>query len=662
MSSFKLHGLLALTAFTLGSCPLLAAESPAPATAASNQDAVNKWIGVLKSDASRKEKADACRELARVGTRDAIGVLAELLHNPELSHMARYALEPIPDPMVEVALRRALESLGANSPQVVGVIGSIGVRRDANAVPQLVKLLRVDNPEVVSAASRSLGSIGTSAAARALMEAWANTPAPRCYGYAEGLFRAAEALVAKGQQAEAIAIYDRLRRSQAPHQVRAGGLRGAILARGEEGLSLLRSALHDDELVMFDAALRTSMEIPGREVTMLLTQECDERQSADRKVLLLQELGRRADPVGVYHLQRMAKSATQPQVVRVAALKALPQIGAPEVLDPLLATLNDKDRAVSQAALAGLGGLQGAEVDAAVTRMMESNDTAKRLVGFDLAARRRMLSSLPILIKAAGAEDGKVRSAAFKRLGELATVKELPSLLDLLEQGRDVDAAEEAIAALGVRLEHPEECADPAIARLGNAKPASKAALLRVLAVFGGDKALASVCRAVEDPNSDVRNAAVRVLCDWKSDAAAAEVLKLAKSATSDTEKTLCLRSYLAWIRNSEQSMEKKLAACREASSLVKISDEQKLLVGVLGGIKCVEAIQAILPYLEVEATAEEAALAVVTISDQLLKGADAAKVAGQLVEPLQKVEKSQPSLAQRASGLAKQAQDKAGK
>ena len=80
------------------------ASSPQPATA----DQVQKLIAVLKSDAPQKEKADACRELARIGTKDAVAPLAALLPDEKLSHMARYGLETIPDPSVDKALREAL--------------------------------------------------------------------------------------------------------------------------------------------------------------------------------------------------------------------------------------------------------------------------------------------------------------------------------------------------------------------------------------------------------------------------------------------------------------------------------------------------------------------------------------------------------------------------
>ncbi|HUT11091.1 MAG TPA: HEAT repeat domain-containing protein, partial [Thermoguttaceae bacterium] len=68
-------------------------------------------IAVIKSDAPLKEKMDACRQLARIGTKDAVPALAALLGDEELSHMARYALEPIDDPSVDEALREALGKL-----------------------------------------------------------------------------------------------------------------------------------------------------------------------------------------------------------------------------------------------------------------------------------------------------------------------------------------------------------------------------------------------------------------------------------------------------------------------------------------------------------------------------------------------------------------------
>ena len=67
-----------------------------------------------------------------IGTAESVPALAALLPDKDLSHMARYALERIPAPEAGAALRDALPKL--SGALKVGVIGSLGVRRDAASV------------------------------------------------------------------------------------------------------------------------------------------------------------------------------------------------------------------------------------------------------------------------------------------------------------------------------------------------------------------------------------------------------------------------------------------------------------------------------------------------------------------------------------------------
>lgn len=182
-----------------------------------------KLIAVLKSDASRKAKSDACRELALVGTREAVAPLAALLCDEDLSHMARYGLEPIPDPSVDAALRDALGK--AKGRQLVGVIGSLGVRRDHRAVAPLVKYLEEDDADVVQASARALGRIGTTEAAKALEEALPKAAEANRLAIYEGLFRCADTLRAQGQRERARGIYEVMASEKTPSQVRAGAKR-----------------------------------------------------------------------------------------------------------------------------------------------------------------------------------------------------------------------------------------------------------------------------------------------------------------------------------------------------------------------------------------------------------------------------------------------------
>jgi HEAT repeat protein len=224
----------------LACCALLAAGLVSPSRGQDSQSSATeqetKLIAVLKSDAPQKEKADACRELARKGSKAAVAPLAALLGDEKLTHMARYGLEPIPDPAVDDALRDALEKL--HGLPLVGVIGSIGVRRDAKAVDRLLKFLKDKDGEVARAAARALGRFGTPAVAKGLEGALADTPVANQHAIYEGLFRCAESLAAHGKRAEALAIYDRVKRSQAPAQVSEAAARKAQFMRQERGPTL----------------------------------------------------------------------------------------------------------------------------------------------------------------------------------------------------------------------------------------------------------------------------------------------------------------------------------------------------------------------------------------------------------------------------------------
>lgn len=189
----------------------------------------SELIAVLESDAPLKEKMDACRELARTGTKNAVPVLAALLGDEKLAHMARYALEPMPEAAVDDALRNALGTLKGRP--LVGVIGSLGVRRDARAVGPLAGLLKNRDAEVAAAAARTLGKIGTPEAAKILQQALTGAPAGLRPVVADACLGCAEAFLAQNKRAEAAAIYKQVGQADLPKHFRIAAAHGALLAR-----------------------------------------------------------------------------------------------------------------------------------------------------------------------------------------------------------------------------------------------------------------------------------------------------------------------------------------------------------------------------------------------------------------------------------------------
>ncbi len=625
-----------------------------------------KLIATIQSaDASRKDKADACRLLSFIATGEAIGPLAALLGDPEMSHMARYALEPIPDPAVDEAFRDALGKLKGKP--LIGVIGSTGVRHDAKAVGPLKKLLAEygSDAEVTSAIVRALGSIGTSEAVDVLTAALANVPAGNRVDVCEGLFRCAEKRMADGQRAEAGAIYDRLREVKDPYQVRVGALRGAILSRrGRERAALIRENLRSDDYVLFAAACQTAMDLPRQGITRALTESLPEL-SADRQVLVIQTLGKRGDPGSLPALVKASQAGAVP--VRVAAIKAMPEIGDASAVPVLAELMADGDRQIAKTAQESLAALPGSEADGAVMTMFDGSDTNKRLAALELMGRRRMARAVPVLLKAARTTDGKLRSETIKMVGELGGSGQLPALLDLLgdlETSQHLEAARQAMSDLCGKADDPQGMSELLIARLGQAKPAQKIVLLRVLSGVGGPAALKAVRGAVDDSNSEVHNGAIRALGTWKTADAASELLALAKAADNSNDKMLCLRSYLGFAARRDLPAEVRLSMCRNAAEMVRRDDEKRLLLGTLGGIESVDALGVIEPYLTDSATKQEATVASLTIADRLLSRRDAKQYASKLIGTLEKVVQAAPNdnLKQRATKLLEQARSKAGR
>lgn len=184
----------------------------------------------LKTDMSRDAKDVVCRLLMVVGTAASVPTLAAMLADEQLAHMARYALERIPAPEAAQALRDALGQL--SGALRVGVIGSLGARRDAESVPALAALLGDGDPAVVCAALYALGDIRTPEAAEALAKC--DAPSAETQRAAtDASFACAEKLLVDGKQAEALAVYKRFANDDQPKHVKLAATRGILACAGQ---------------------------------------------------------------------------------------------------------------------------------------------------------------------------------------------------------------------------------------------------------------------------------------------------------------------------------------------------------------------------------------------------------------------------------------------
>jgi len=117
-----------------------------------------RLIAILQDkSASVYARAKACQRLAVVGDKSAVPALAALLADTQLSHYARFGLEPISDPSAGDALRAALANLKGNL--LIGVINSIAQRKDAKSVDALARLRHDADAGIARAADAALARI-----------------------------------------------------------------------------------------------------------------------------------------------------------------------------------------------------------------------------------------------------------------------------------------------------------------------------------------------------------------------------------------------------------------------------------------------------------------------------------------------------------------------
>ena len=266
----------------------------------------------------------------------------------------------------------------------------------------------------------------------------------------EGLLRCAESLGGK----EAAAIYDQLRELKDPHQVRAGGLRGAILTR-KDGLDLLKKYLTSEDYIMFSAAVQASAEIPGVKVTGALADALD-KLPADNQILILGALAKRGDPAAMRAISAAARKGDK--AVRIAAIAAMPPIGDAAALGVLAELMNDADAEIAQAARDNLAAISGKQADEAVMAMLASSETSSQLKALELMERRRMTNVADALLKAAKDNDESVRTGAIKMLGDLPGEVKFGVLVDLLlgaETAGEIRAAERALSTTCKREAKP---------------------------------------------------------------------------------------------------------------------------------------------------------------------------------------------------------------
>ena len=488
----------------------------------------SELIAILKSDAPKGDKALACKKLAVFGTGQAVPVLAPLLADPELASWARIALEAIPDPACDAALREAAKKL--NGRLAVGVINSIGVRRDPQAVEVLAGRLGDSDAEVAAAAAAALGQIGGEKAVEALRPILKHPSPIVRNAAAEGLLSCADRYLAEGKAGAAQELYDLVRSADVPKPRRVEATRGAILARGAEGIPLLVEQLRSGDKDFVAIALSTAREIKGPAVAQALVAELGPITAApqQRPPLLVIKSARYGAGDRWADVTEVLRAAVRNNSLQIEASNSLAGDPAPGVVKQLELVYSldgqefslrvregetvkigegvrpaDPRQVAILEALADIGDPAGI---AAIVKAAQGADWALRLVAVRLLGRVGDASAVPVLVSAA-TEGGELAQAAAESLVQLSGQGVDEAILKALHSAQGAQRVV-LLQAVGERL--LEAALPVALADMTSDDPRVRAAAIQALGMIVPLEQLDVLIGRLLQPRDDEEFQAVR--------------------------------------------------------------------------------------------------------------------------------------------------------
>ncbi len=557
-----------------------AALAQSTQTKQASQAKTEQLLKLVQTGNLTAEKAAAFEELAVYGTNKVIPILAPMLADKQLAHYARYALQANPDPAVDELFREALKTLKGDL--LIGVINSIGVRKNADSLKALQDLLSNDSPKVIEATATAIGAIATGEASDILQTALTSAGDASRYGIARGCLVCAENMAKTNQTDAAVAIYDLVRAADIPNNLNMAGLRGAILARQAAGVELLVEQLASDDLDAVNVALRVARESDDPKVLQAIVANLDKLQDKSVALVLL-ALGDIGNSSVVPLLVKAASAESNG--TRLAAIRSLRKIGDVAAVATLWKAALSPDPRITTEAIAALVAIPGAKADAAIVDGLKSKNVAERELALNVIAQRRITSAVPQLLQIAQENDSDMRLLAIHALGETAPQGELSTLVKWVIAARDDNEkaiTARALQAACARLPDRDACASQLTGSLASATDAAKTTLLEQLGAMGGPDALQCLADCAKDSSPDTQDAATRILGTWIGSDVGPVLLELAKTIENNKYKIRALRGYIRIASQFGLPHEDKMAMCQNALDVAQRDDERQLVLTVL--------------------------------------------------------------------------------
>lgn len=503
-----------------------------------------KLIDALAQARTNDARQFLCRQLRTIGTAQCVPLLASMLTDPEISHMARYALGRIDVPQAGVALHQALGRTSGKTK--AGIINTLVQMEYAQAAGDIMKLVDDPDKDLAMAAIRATGRLGGGRAPARLQRLRASASSDMQVEIDAALLTCAGRLSDTGDASAALAIYREYYNGNYPEHLRTAGLRGLVQAGGPQAAGILIDAIKGQDPDIRRNAIAMMALIKGEETTTTFV-KLTGVVPPDGQELIIRSLAARGDVAAAPAIIELTGSTRER--VRLAALEALGDIGTPQAIPSLAqaaASASDRERQYARSSLARMS---GPGIERAFMRQINSGDASCRVEVIRAIGLRLDYEPFSTLHTVAKTDtEGPIRHEAIIAMARIAKSSDLDTFVQLAvtpKSPNDRRAIDQAVRIVFNKIEDRDAQAGPILAVLSSVSDDAKPLLLSLLARPATDQAFKAVSAAVTASNKQVSDAAIRALAEWPNPAPVEQLQRIASSSTNRIQRILALRGYI---------------------------------------------------------------------------------------------------------------------
>ncbi len=398
---------------------------------------------LLSADTSPEAKKYLLRDLARVGTPDAIAAISPLLDdaNPMLRDEARSALQLIPDPKALAALQSALGK-AKDTRGKAALADALATQKVPSSISLLAPLALDSDQEVFSAALLAIAKIGGAGASKALNKALAsNKVAPARKADFERAI-----LVAAPADSEGIMKIYQSTKSETIQSTAFLLLMKSLPAKTKS--TTIEGALKSENLALRQQAIIAAIHNQVASFTSSLAANIGQMPKEDRLIVLanihLLKPAAKAEKIA------LAQMESKDMDELAQAISALGRIATKPAFDAVVKALALTQPQANQAAAVALANMKFPAAESALLTMLKGSSEEK-ILAFKAMLCIHVTNAGNVLTTEIKAADSATMKEAMKSLYFIATIDDLRSLCALATATKEAEV-KSSLSSLCTRI------------------------------------------------------------------------------------------------------------------------------------------------------------------------------------------------------------------